>query len=87
MNKIAQRSQLARQAEQDVINAARACLQLDQFQHYRMGVEKLTSVLLDEMKRVPFTDPQTYGCIMFDYVNRIKNAEALLLAVEEKARK
>ena len=83
---ILKRTNQAREAENAAIEAAREMINTEVFIKYKDQCEKLRNVLIGEMKVVPFDDPVRYGCIMFDYINRIKNNEMLLKAVESKAR-
>jgi len=79
----------AREASEDAIAAAQACLRSDLFIKYKLDYEFTTKKVIEELIMLDQveTDPVRYGFQVKDIVSKLRHIGSLLRAVNQEAGK
>jgi len=77
----------AKQAADDAIGAANACLRSDLFTKYRLDYERATKLIIEELIMLDKeeTDPVRYGFQAKDIVSKLRHIGSLLRGVKQDA--
>ena len=75
----------AKQASNDAIGAAQACLKSPLFDKYRIEYEYLETKLIDQLMMIDEmeTDPVKYGFQVKDVVSKMRHIRALLQGIRK----